>query len=83
MAKAFNEKCPRIKINDFSSTSDKDEQEGFKFIYMGAIVGIRNPKAHENITQPNPYKALEYLALASLLMRRATEGRLSKEEQTS
>ena len=36
-------------------------------------VGIRNPKAHENIQQSDPYKTLEYLAIASLLMKKIDE----------
>lgn len=76
MAKAFNEDKPIIKINKLTSRSERDEQEGFRFLFMGAMVGIRNPKAHDDIRQINPYKTLEYLAFASLLMRRATEGKL-------
>lgn len=76
MSKAFREENPIIKLNELNTQSDKDEQEGFKFLYMGAIVGIRNPKAHETIIQTDPYKTLEYLAFASLLMRRVEESTL-------
>jgi uncharacterized protein (TIGR02391 family) len=76
MTKVFREEAPIIKLNELKTQSDKDEQEGFMFLYMGAMVGIRNPKAHENIIQTDPYKTLEYLALASLLMRRVEEGTL-------
>ena len=76
MAKAFNEDKPIIKINKLTTRSERDEQEGFRFLFMGAMVGIRNPKAHDDIRQIDPYKTLEYLAFASLLMRRATEGKL-------
>lgn len=78
MAKVFREEDPVIKLNELKTQSDKDEQEGFMFLYMGAMVGIRNPKAHETVIQKDPYKTLEYLALASLLMRRVEEGTLSK-----
>jgi uncharacterized protein (TIGR02391 family) len=83
MAKVFNEDKPIIKLNKLVTRSERDEQEGFRFLYMGAMVGIRNPKAHDDIRQINPYKALEYLAFASLLMRRVIEGKLEpKETQT-
>lgn len=82
MAKAFNEDKPIIKLNKLSNQSERDEQEGFRFLFMGAMVGIRNPKAHEDIRQIDPYKALEYLSFASLLMRRVIEGKLEIEEQT-
>jgi uncharacterized protein (TIGR02391 family) len=75
MSKVFNENNPVIKLNELSTVSDKDEQEGFKFLFMGAMVGIRNPKAHDNIVQTDPYRTLEYLSFASLLMRRAEEGK--------
>ncbi len=76
MAKVFNEKKPIIMLNELKSQSDKDEQEGFMFLFMGAMVGIRNPKAHDSIIQTDPYKTLEYLAFASLLLKRAEEGKL-------
>ena len=76
MAKIFDEKNPIIKLNDLAKRSDKDEQEGFKFLYMGAMKGIRNPKAHENIIQLDKNRTLEYLAFISLLFRRAEEGKL-------
>ncbi len=78
MAKAFNENNPIIKLNDLITRSDKDEQEGFRFLYMGTMKGIRNPKAHENILQNDKNKTLEYLAFLSLLFRRAEEGEIKK-----
>ena len=76
MSKAFNEDKPIIKLNELLTPSDHDEQEGFRFLFMGAMVGIRNPKAHDNIVQTDPYRTLEYLSFASLLMRRAEEGKV-------
>ncbi len=70
MAKAFKEDAPRISVAVESGQSGKDEQRGFMFLFMGAIVGIRNPKGHGFVEQKDPQRALEYLAFASLLMRR-------------
>ena len=78
MAHAFDEKSPLIKLNNLKNKTERDEQEGFKFLFMGATVGIRNPKAHTLIPQSDPRETLEYLALASLLMRRVEEGKVSK-----
>jgi uncharacterized protein (TIGR02391 family) len=75
MAQAFNEASPLLSLNDLATPSDKDEQTGFKFIYMGATRGIRNPKAHDIIQQTDPTRTLEYLALASLLARRIDESK--------
>jgi uncharacterized protein (TIGR02391 family) len=73
MADVFNENRPTLRLNQLQTTSEKDEQIGFKFIFMGAMTGIRNPKAHDLVEQRNPYRTLEYLALASLLAKRVEE----------
>jgi len=61
---------PLIRIATSQDRSGRDEQEGFQLIFMGVIQGIRNPKAHGEIEQGDPQRTLEYLAIASLLMRR-------------
>lgn len=73
MSNAFNKANPKIKMNELQTQSDLDEQEGFMHIYMGVMQGIRNPKGHEIIKLNEPYKALEYLSLISLLFRRLDE----------
>lgn len=70
MSKAFVSEKPVLALNKLETTSDRDEQEGFMFLYMGAMVGIRNPRAHETIEQDNSETAIEYLVLASLLAKR-------------
>lgn len=70
MGVVFNEKDPILRLNPLKTVSDQDEQAGFKFLFMGAVKGIRNPRAHETLEHGEPFEALEYLALASLLMRR-------------
>ena len=70
MAKVFNEKAPLIELNELVSDTDVNEQEGFKFLFMGAMEGIRNPKAKGNIIQKDPFITLEYLGFASLLLKR-------------
>jgi uncharacterized protein (TIGR02391 family) len=76
MAHAFRKEAPILKLTPLATQSHLDEQEGFKFIFMGAMAGIRNPKAHDNVPQPDPHRTLEYLALASLLCRRVDESTL-------
>ena len=73
MGNAFTGEDPRIQLNPMVSKSDRDEQKGLKFIFMGSMTGIRNPKAHYLISQNDPYKTLEYIALASLLLKRIDE----------
>jgi uncharacterized protein (TIGR02391 family) len=73
MSTVFSLENPILKLNDLQETSDKDEQKGFMLLYMGAMTGIRNPKAHDIVNQKDPLRTIEYLALASLLARRAEE----------
>jgi uncharacterized protein (TIGR02391 family) len=70
MSQAFNFSAPRIRLNAGANEVDRDEQEGFMHIFMGAAQGVRNPKAHAMSEEMDRDRAFEYLALASLLIRR-------------
>lgn len=76
MAKAFDENNPIIKFNNLESQSDIDEQRGFKFLFMGAMTGIRNPLGHETYEINDRNTTLEYLSFLSLLFRKAEEGEM-------
>lgn len=60
---------PLIKLGDLNTESGKNVQKGYLQLFCGAFIGIRNPKAHENIsiTKNN---AIHLLFLASLLMEK-------------
>lgn len=73
MSQAFKISSPKLRWSKILTESERNEQEGFMFLYMGAMVGIRNPKAHEEIFQHDPIKTLEYLSFASLLAKRVDE----------
>jgi len=75
MTRAFTGNPPPIDVSVEHGQSGRDEQEGFRFIFMGVLQGIRNPKGHELVKQDDPHRALEYLALVSLLFRRLDEAR--------
>jgi uncharacterized protein (TIGR02391 family) len=70
MMKAFNEQSPIIHLTRLSSVSEKDEQEGYKFIFSGSVMAIRNPRGHEYGVKDTPTECLDHLSLASLLLRR-------------
>lgn len=63
---------PKIKFNSLKTSLDKAEQRGIMNLYKG-IVGIRDKKAHLNFIQNDPLKTIEYLSLASLLLRMLNE----------
>lgn len=59
-----------MQLNGLAKESEIDEQKGFKFLFAGAATGIRNPRGHEVDIGDTPDEALDYLALASILLRR-------------
>jgi uncharacterized protein (TIGR02391 family) len=73
MAQAFKLSSPKLRWSKLLTESEKNEQEGFMLLFMGAIVGIRNPKAHDHVVQMDKVKTIEYLAFASLLIKRVDE----------
>ena len=75
MEYVFSPNNPILAFNEFKTQSEKDEQLGFMLIFRGAMLGIRNPKAHEIIVQRDPIKTLEYLAFASLLIKMVEDAR--------
>lgn len=68
MNHAFGTDSPPIRFNNLKTTEEKDEQKGLMFLFKG-VVAIRNRKAHENVLLNDSNRAIEYLGLASLLMR--------------
>lgn len=67
MTIAFSANNPVLKFEPSSSYSDFDIQEGYMHMFAGAMMGIRNPKAHANETITKE-DALRKLAFASMLM---------------
>jgi uncharacterized protein (TIGR02391 family) len=72
MRKAFTLNNPQIKLSDLSNDSEKNIQDGYMNIFAGSMIGIRNPKAHENISI-SKNRAIHFLFLASLLMYKVDE----------
>jgi len=78
MSKVFNEDSPILEIKYSRSDTARDEQKGFRFIFMGAMIGIRNPKGHHTIIQRDKARTLQYLALASLLFKTVDDAALAE-----
>lgn len=69
MMAAFTEQNPKIKLTPLTTSSDIDEQLGYRFIFAGAMSAIRNPRGHDlNIDTID--RCLDHLSLASVLLRR-------------
>jgi uncharacterized protein (TIGR02391 family) len=69
MEKVFNEENPIIKVPE-AGHYDREVQKGFKHLFIGASQGIRNPKAHKEIIQKDPYITFQYLGFFSFLLKR-------------
>ena len=72
MYKAFSLQKPIIELDDLTTETGKNIQNGYMQIFAGSMIGIRNPKAHENITIDDK-RAIHFLFLASLLMFKIDE----------
>ena len=69
MSTVFSAKRPILAFNDLSNQTERDEQEGFMHLFMGAALALRNPRAHA-ISDDSPEMALDYIAFLSMLAKR-------------
>ena len=70
MMNAFNELNPAVRLTASRESNERGEQEGYKFLFAGATLAIRNPRAHEICIRDDPDLCLDHLSLASMLLRR-------------
>ena len=66
MHRVFDSTNPIISWCKNETQIGKDELEGYKFIFAGTILGIRDTKAHA-IFEISPMRALKLLTLITLL----------------
>jgi uncharacterized protein (TIGR02391 family) len=74
MQKVFSGKPPQIRLTKLSNKSEEDEQDGYRFLFAGSMLAIRNPRGHTVNLADSLSDCLDQLSLASLLLRRL-EGR--------
>ena len=70
MMTAFDENNPTVKLTPLIDISHVDEQKGFRFMFAGATLAIRNPRGHEHSFRDDVDTCLDHLAFATLLLRR-------------
>ena len=58
-----------------ANASEIDEQKGYRFLFSGAVMAIRNPRGHEVNLNDDVDTCLDHLAFASLLLRRLEQAR--------
>ena len=72
MHDVFGGISPTLKLNSLITDSEINEQKGFCKIFAGAMEGIRNPHAHDNI-EMEPIEAVRLLGLANVLAEKVDQ----------
>jgi uncharacterized protein (TIGR02391 family) len=70
----FSKNNPILAFNGLKDKTDEDEQEGMMHLFVGAVLALRNPRAHV-LLDDSPEMALEYIALISLLAKRVDQAK--------
>ena len=66
MQAVFSPKNPVLRFSELSTESERSEQQGMMFLYAGAMLAFRNPRAHGLLTD-DPEEALEVISFVSFL----------------
>jgi uncharacterized protein (TIGR02391 family) len=74
MRTVFSKTNPIVVFNELSDQSEQDEQEGLMHLFEGAMLALRNPRAH-SLVPDSPVQALDYIALLDLLARRLDQSK--------
>jgi uncharacterized protein (TIGR02391 family) len=74
MRKAFTPNKPTIILDDLTNETGRNIQQGHMDLFAGAMIGVRNPKAHNNVVI-TPERAIHHFFLASLLFNKLDERR--------
>jgi uncharacterized protein (TIGR02391 family) len=70
MMEAFDDAKPKLRLTPLKTTSEIDEQKGYRFMFAGGMWAIRNPRGHDHTVVDNPDICLDHLSFVSLLLRR-------------
>lgn len=68
MQQVFGTSTPILKVNDLKSPTEQDEQQGMMFLFSGAALGLRNPRAHALDPDTAEY-TVEAIAFLSFLAK--------------
>jgi uncharacterized protein (TIGR02391 family) len=69
MSTVFSANNPVLAFNGLADQTDKDEQQGMMHLFMGAVLALRNPRAH-SVFDDSPELALDAIAFLSMLAKR-------------
>jgi uncharacterized protein (TIGR02391 family) len=68
MQLVFSPKAPVLRFNDQLNDSERSEQQGMMFLYTGAMLAFRNPRAH-GLLSDDPVIALEIIGFVNFLAK--------------
>ena len=68
MQHVFSVNNPILKFNQLNTETEKSEQKGMMFLYAGAMLAMRNPRAH-GLIEDDPEEALECIEFISWLAK--------------
>ncbi|MBV8995797.1 MAG: hypothetical protein JO287_19320 [Pseudonocardiales bacterium] len=70
MESVFDASQPQLDVTTTTGASAEDEQEGFRLLFIGATLGLGSLHGSGRGAPSTSEEAFEYLAVASMLMRR-------------
>jgi uncharacterized protein (TIGR02391 family) len=70
MMAVLSEGNPIVRLTPCVTTTERDEQKGYQFLFAGSTMAIRNPRGHQYSVKDSPDDCLDHLSLASMLLRR-------------
>jgi hypothetical protein len=70
MESVFGTKPPKLDVATAAGPGARDEREGFRLLFLGAMLGVRNQSMAAGGIPATVEETLEYLSLASMLIRR-------------
>jgi hypothetical protein len=70
MESVFDVRHPRLNITTTTGKSAQDEREGFRLLFIGAVLGLGCLRGADSGAALTAEETLEYLAVVSMLMRR-------------
>jgi uncharacterized protein (TIGR02391 family) len=76
MMAVFGGTPPQLALNPGMTASEKDEQVGYKFLFAGCTMGIRNPRGHSTAIEDGLDVCLDHLSFASMLLRKLDDAGL-------
>jgi uncharacterized protein (TIGR02391 family) len=79
MRTVFSRNKPILAFSELKDQTDQDEQEGMMHLFVGAVLGIRNPGGHTFPEGPEQ-RAVEYVSFLSLLAYRVQEAKRRRVE---